>query len=257
MKVVILAGGFGTRLNEYTDAIPKPMVPINDVPILIHIMECYARYGYTDFIIALGYKQAVVKEYFWNFRCQMSDFTVNLGDGSVGILEAAPRDWNVSLIDTGLNTSTGGRLKRLAPLLYKETNFMFTYGDGLCNVDIEALEHFHCSHGRAVTMTAVRPKARFGELDFEGGGSKVKSFVEKPQLTKGWINGGFFVAKTEFLDLIDGDDVMFEKEPLEIAASTGNLEAYFHEGFWQCMDNKKDKDLLEALALQHPYPWMA
>ncbi len=252
MKVVILAGGFGTRLGEYTHKIPKPMVQIGGRPILFHIMKHYAFYDKKDFIIALGYKSEFIKDYFLNFCSRQSDFTVNLNSGIITTHNRGKYDWNVTLIDTGLNTMTGGRLKRLTSYI-KDSTFMVTYGDGLSDVNINSLLKFHTDHGKMVTMTGVRPSARFGEIQTEK--NKVLSFKEKPQLQKGWISGGFFVFKKTFLDLIDDDSVMFEKEPMEKVVEMGELMVFKHEGFWQCMDNKRDHEVLESLWEKNKAPW--
>mgnify|MGYP003341732048 CR=1 FL=1 len=242
MKVVILAGGFGTRLSEYTDLIPKPMVSIGGKPIIWHIMNSYSIFNYNDFYIALGYKAEVIKEFFYNYHSLNTDFSINLATGKSKFIESETLDWNVTMIDTGIDTMTGGRLKKLKSHVGDET-FMLTYGDGVANIDIEKLVKFHKSHGKLVTLSAVRPAARFGELELDD--SKVISFQEKPQLAEGWINGGFFVIEPEFLDYIEGDDTMLEREPLEKASLAGEVMAYKHHGFWHCMDSKRDKDILE------------
>ena len=244
MKVIILAGGFGSRLSEYTDAIPKPMVPVGGKPILWHIMNRYAKFGFKDFGVALGYKAEIVKNYFANYKAVNSDFTVDLSSGRIESLNKVDVDWRVTLVDTGLNTKTGGRIKQMKNFINGET-FMVTYGDGIANIDIDELLLFHRSHGKLVTMTAARPTARFGELQLDG--NVVKRFEEKPQLGEGWINGGFFVIEPKFLDFINGDEIMLEREPLEKAAALGQLMAFRHEGFWQCMDTKRDNEILEEL----------
>ena len=231
MKTVILAGGFGTRLSEYTDTIPKPMVQIGSKPILHHIMEFYASYGHKDFYVALGYKGDVIKKYFQNIN----------------------NDWKINLIDTGQNSMTGGRLKRLQKNIGKET-FMLTYGDGLSNININDLISFHKSHGKMVTISAVRPPARFGALKLKD--SEVVSFKEKSQLTESWINGGFFVIEPKFFDMLLNDQTVLEKEPLEKVASMKELAAFRHEGFWQCMDHKLDKDLLDQMVKEKKAPWI-
>ena len=252
MKVIILAGGFGTRLSEYTDTIPKPMVTVGGRPIIWHIMQTFASYGHKDFLLGLGYKAETLKEYFLNYKALNSDFKVDLASGDVTPLEVEPIDWNVTLVDTGLDSMTGGRVKRLAPLLDNEP-FMVTYGDGVANVDVEALVDFHKGHGKMITVTAVHPGARFGELEIDN--DQIKSFKEKPQTGNGWINGGYFVVQPEFLDLIDGDDSVLEREPLETAAAMGEMMAYKHDGFWQCMDTKRDRDHLEELWASGEAPW--
>lgn len=252
MKVIILAGGFGTRISEYTETIPKPMVPIGGRPILWHIMKTYASQGHKDFMVALGYKSHVIKEYFLNYRALNSDFTVNLADGTLIPHQKDDVDWSVSLFDTGEQTMTGGRVKRLQEYIGNE-RCMLTYGDGLADIDLNALEAFHIQHGKMVTVSSVRPAARFGELDLNE--DRVVSFQEKPQLQNGWINGGFFVIEPAFFELIDGDATMLEREPLERAASAGELMAYRHEGFWHCMDTKRDNDLLQAMWSKKAAPW--
>ena len=242
MKVVILAGGFGTRLSEYTEVVPKPMVSIGGLPMLKHIMNRYAHFDHKDFYLALGYKADLIKDYFINYRSLKSDFTVDLSTGIVEHHKQEITDWKVTLVDTGLGSMTGGRVKRLQSFIGNEP-FMLTYGDGLADIDLDALLSFHRSHGKMVTVTAVRPSARFGELIIDNG--QVMSFMEKPQIAKGWINGGYFVIQPEFLDLISGDSTILEREPLEAASSLGELMAYKHDGFWQCMDTKRDKDFLE------------
>jgi glucose-1-phosphate cytidylyltransferase len=253
MKVVILAGGFGTRLAEYTNVVPKPMVEIGGRPILWHIMSIYASHGYNEFVIALGYKGDMIKEYFLNYYSLNSDFTVDLKNGNVEHLHKKPVDWKVTLIDTGLNTMTGGRLKRLKEYVGNET-FMLTYGDGVANVNIKELAEFHKHHGKMATVTAVHPAARFGELVVSGD-QHVMSFKEKPQTTQGWINGGFFVLEPEFLDLIDSDSTVLEEAPLEKAATMGELKCYHHESFWQCMDTVRDRNLLEDMWKNNTAPW--
>ena len=242
MKVIILAGGFGTRLAEYTDTIPKPMVPIGGLPIIWHIMQLFSSYGHKDFYVALGYKADIIKEYFLNYRTLNADFTVDMGTGEINIHQMKNVDWKVTLIDTGINSLTGGRVKRMQPFVGSDT-IMLTYGDGLSNVNINELIKFHKSHGKLVTVTAVHPGARFGELVMEN--NKVTAFEEKPQTGQGWINGGFFVIEPGFFDFIEDDYSILEQKPLETAAKMGELMAYRHEGFWQCMDTKRDRDNLE------------
>ena len=244
MKVILLAGGFGTRLAEYTDVIPKPMVPIGGKPILWHIMKTYAHFGHKDFYVALGYKAEVIKEYFLNYRALNSDFTVDLSSGTVKPHQVDAVDWKVTLVNTGEKSMTGGRVKRMQSFIGNET-CMLTYGDGVADIDLDALLAFHKSHGKMVTVSAVRPTARFGELSLDNG--QVISFKEKPQLHEGWINGGYFVVEPEFFELIAGDETLLEREPLEQATKLGELMAYCHDGFWHCMDTKRDHDLLESL----------
>ncbi|MBF0427587.1 MAG: glucose-1-phosphate cytidylyltransferase [Magnetococcales bacterium] len=252
MKVILLAGGFGTRLAEYTDVIPKPMVTVGGKPILWHIMQIYARFGHKDFYVALGYKSEVIKDYFLRYRSLNSDFTVDLGTGDVTPYQIDHVDWRVTLVNTGVATMTGGRVKRMQEYVGEET-CMLTYGDGLANIDVNKLLAFHRSHGKMVTVSAVRPAARFGELEMDG--DQVISFKEKPQLHEGWINGGFFVIEPAFFDLIAGDEIMLERQPMELAAAKGELMAYRHEGFWHCMDTKRDHELLESL-WKSGIPWI-
>ena len=252
MKVIILAGGFGTRLSEYTEAIPKPMVSIGGRPILWHIMNTYAHFGHNDFHLALGYKAEVIKEYFLHYRSLNADFTVDLGNGDITSHQTDEIDWKVTLVHTGLESMTGGRVKRMQPYIGNEP-FLLTYGDGVADIDINALVDFHKSHGKMVTVSAVHPGARFGELDMEG--DRVASFKEKPQTTQGWINGGYFVIEPAFFDLIDGDSTILERAPLEKAAEMGELMAFRHDGFWQCMDTKRDRDSLEEMWQEGKAPW--
>jgi len=252
MKVVILAGGYGTRLSEYTDAIPKPMVTIGGQPILWHTMNTFATFGYKDFYLALGYKSELIKEYFLHYHNLNSDFTVDLESGKTTTEQNDPIDWKVSLIDTGLNTMTGGRVKRMKQSIGNEP-FLLTYGDGVANINVNKLIEFHKSHNKMVTVTAVHPVARFGELSLDG--DQVTSFKEKPQTTQGWINGGFFVIQPEFFNLIEGDSTILEKDPLEHVAKIGELMAYRHDGFWQCMDTKRDRDSLTEMVLSGNPPW--
>jgi len=252
MKVVILAGGFGTRLSEYTESIPKPMVSVGGKPILWHIMNTYARFNHKDFYIALGYKSEVIKEYFLNYRALNSDFTVDLSNGDLIAHQQDAVDWRVTLVDTGLDSMTGGRVKRLKDFIGNEP-FLLTYGDGLADLDIDALIRFHQSHGKMATVSAVHPGARFGELDIKD--NMVISFKEKPQTTQGWINGGYFFIEPDFFDLIEGDDTVLEKEPLEQVSQMGELMSYQHDGFWQCMDTKRDRDALEELWQSDQAPW--
>jgi glucose-1-phosphate cytidylyltransferase len=252
MKVIILAGGFGTRLSEHTEVIPKPMVTIGGRPILWHIMKTYAHFGHKDFHLALGYKAEIIKEYFLNYRSLNSDFTVNLLSGEVEPIEVEDIDWKVTLVDTGFDSMTGGRVKRMKSFIGDET-FMLTYGDGVSDINIDALLKFHKSHGKMVTVSAVHPGARFGELEIHK--QQVISFKEKPQLTKGWINGGYFVCEPQFFDFIVGDQTILEHDPLEKVAAMGELMAYHHDGYWQCMDTKRDRDNLEELWESSKAPW--
>ena len=252
MKVVILAGGFGTRLSEYTESIPKPMVTVGGKPILWHIMNTYAKFEYKDFYVALGYKADVIKEYFLNYRTLNSNITVDLSNGGIVAHQQDTVNWKVTLVDTGLNSMTGGRVKRMQNFIGNET-FLLTYGDGLADIDIAALVKFHESHGKMVTISAVHPGARFGELGLDG--NIVTSFKEKPQVTQGWINGGYFVINPEFFNLIQDDSTILEKEPLERVAEMGELMSYQHNGFWQCMDTKRDRVSLEELWQTGNAPW--
>jgi glucose-1-phosphate cytidylyltransferase len=252
MKVVILAGGLGTRLSEETESRPKPMVTIGGRPILWHIMKHYGQAGFSEFVVALGYKSEVVKRYFMDYVDLNGRLTLSLKDRVIERYDTHPEDWTVDLVDTGLETATGGRLKRLSGIL-SSGPFMMTYGDGVSNVDVRALLEFHRSHGRLATVTVVRPPARFGSLEFEG--DRVSRFIEKPQLGEGWINGGFFVLEPRVLDYLSTDDVAFERQPLERLAADGELMAYRHEGFWQSMDTLRDKRLLEGLWEGGSAPW--
>jgi len=251
MKVIILAGGFGSRLSEYTTLIPKPMVPIGNKPILWHIMQRYAKFQHKDFYIALGYKAEVIKDYFLNYQEHNSDFTINLASGEIDIHHTESVDWSITLVNTGDNTMTGGRVKRLQSFIGNET-CMLTYGDGVSDINLDELLKFHRSHGKMITVSAVRPSARFGELELDD--NKVKTFKEKPQLHDGWINGGFFVFEPDFFNLISNDSILLEREPLELASKAGQLMAYRHEGFWHCMDTKRDQELLE-LIWKKGAPW--
>ncbi len=252
MKVAILAGGVGTRLAEETVVKPKPMVEIGGRPILWHIMMHYAHFGYNDFAIALGYKGEYIKQYMRDYASLHGSMRVNLKSGQVKSYDDLHLDWNVDLIDTGTDTLTGGRIKRLKPYLNNE-RFMLTWGDGVSTVDLHKLLAFHKSHGKLATVTAVRPTARFGHLVFEG--NAVKEFNEKPQTAEGWINGAFFVLEPQVLDYIEGDATQFENAPMEGLARDGQLMAYKHDGFWQCMDTLRDKKLLEDLWQAGKAPW--
>jgi glucose-1-phosphate cytidylyltransferase len=255
MKVAILAGGLGSRISEETEIKPKPMVEIGGRPILWHIMKHYAHHGFDDFTIALGYKGEVIKRYMVDYASLHPDLTVGLRDGSVtrngNGNGASADDWTVHLIDTGPDTATGGRIKRLAPHLGDGT-FMLTWGDGVSNIDLKRLLAFHRAHGKLATLTAVRPPARFGHLDLDG--DQITEFSEKPQIGEGWINGAFFVLEPEVFDYIDGDATQWEREPLEGLARDGQLMAYRHDDFWQCMDTLRDKKLLEEL-WNNGAPW--
>ena len=255
MKVAILAGGIGSRLSEETESKPKPMVEVGGKPILWHIMMIYAEFGLRDFVVALGYKGEVIKKYVVDYCSLNSNLRVDLRTGSVQRSEeGASPDWSVDLVDTGIATETGGRVKRLQPYIGNET-FMLTWGDGVADIDLDALLRFHRSHGRLATLTAVRPPARFGHLDLDG--NRVGEFSEKPQTAEGWINGAFFVLEPGVFDYIDGDETSFERGPLARLARDGQLMAYRHESFWQCMDTVRDRKLLEELWASGNPPWRA
>ena len=252
MKVMILAGGVGSRLAEETPIRPKPMVEIGGLPILWHIMSHYAHFGYDEFVVALGYKGEEIKRYFAD-RCSLvGDLEVDLGQGSVTARGGARPAWLIDLIETGAETQTGGRIKRLQPHAGDGT-FMLTWGDGVSDIDIDALVQFHRRHGKLCTMTAVRPPARFGHLELDG--DRISEFSEKPQTGEGWINGAFFVCEPAVFDYIDGDTTAWEREPLERLAKDGQLMAYRHEAFWQCMDTLRDKQHLQALWESGQAPW--
>jgi glucose-1-phosphate cytidylyltransferase len=253
MKVIILAGGFGTRLAEFTESVPKPIVPIGNKPILWHIMKSYEYFGYKDFYVALGYKAAVIKEYFLHYRTLNSDFTADLNTGMIDSHQLDEVDWRVTLVETGLKSMTGGRLKRMQQYIGNET-CLLAYGDGLSNVNLKKLVQFHKKHGKMVTVTAVHPISRFGELEIQD--NKVISFQEKPQTKNDWINGGYFVIEPEFFDFIEGDSTILEQEPLKKVAEIGQLMAYKHEGFWQCMDTRRDRDALESMWNSGHAPWL-
>jgi glucose-1-phosphate cytidylyltransferase len=252
MKVAILAGGAGSRLAEETKVRPKPMVEIGGYPIIWHIMRHYFHYGHKEFVIALGYKGDVIKEYMRTYCENHANMRVNFRTGEVEVQNSHDLDWSVELIETGQQTLTGGRIKRLAPHLGNET-FMLTWGDGVSNVDLDKLVEFHRSHGKLATVTAVRPPARYGHMTFDG--DRVVSFDEKSQAHEGWINGAFFVLEPGVFDYIDGDDVMWEHEPMRRLAADGQLMAYKHDSFWQCMDTLREKYLLENLWQSGNCPW--
>jgi glucose-1-phosphate cytidylyltransferase len=257
MRVVILAGGLGTRLSEETSARPKPMVEIGGRPLLWHLLRTYAAAGFDDFVIALGYKQEVIKDYFRSLHAVRNDLVIDVRSGQMTVRtrpsEPFTDSWKLHLVDTGLATQTGGRLLRLRELLAGEP-FLCTYGDGLASIDIRSLVRIHREGGRAATLTAVRPPARFGGLELEG--DRVVSFVEKPQLSEGWINGGFFVFEPAVLDRITNDATLLEHEPLSGLARDGQLSVFRHEGFWQPMDTLRDKRLLEELWASGAAPWV-
>jgi glucose-1-phosphate cytidylyltransferase len=252
MKVAILAGGLGSRLQEETVIKPKPMVEIGGYPILWHIMKIYAYYGFKEFVIALGYKGEVIKEYFLNYRILVNSMTIDLGSGETSIHDGHQEDWKIHLLETGLNTQIGGRVKRISQFIGNEP-FMLTYGDGVADINVKELLDFHRDHKKLATVTAVRPPARFGNITFDG--DLVTQFLEKPQTDQGWVNGGFFVLEPGVADYIEGDDVVFELEPLEQLSRDGELVAYRHYGFWQCMDTLRDVRLLEGLWQNNQAPW--
>ena len=252
MKVAILAGGLGSRLSEETQSKPKPMVEIGGKPILWHIMKLYSHYKFNEFVIGLGYKGEYIKRYMIDYCALSGDLTVDLRSNSVRNSGVATTDWVVDLIDTGIPTQTGGRIKRLAPYLGNET-FMLTWGDGVSDIDLDKLLAFHRAHGKLATLTAVRPTARFGHLELDG--QRVAEFSEKPQTREGWINGAFFVLEPGIFDYIDDDLTHFEKAPLERLAADGQLMAYRHESFWHCMDTIRDKINLESLWDSGNAPW--
>lgn len=252
MKVAILAGGVGSRLAEETSIRPKPMVEIGGKPILWHIMMHYAYHGFKHFVIALGYKGECIKKYMVDYCSLNSNLTVKLDTGKVKINGGYTPDWTVDLVDTGIATLTGGRIKRLAPYLGNET-FMLTWGDGVSDVNLHELLTFHRSHGKLATLTAVRPPARFGHLDLQD--DRITEFSEKPQTREGWINGAFFVLEPGVFDYIAGDDTQWEREPLERLARDGQLMAYKHHSFWQCMDTLRDKVFLENIWQKGQAPW--
>ncbi|HET7669513.1 MAG TPA: glucose-1-phosphate cytidylyltransferase [Burkholderiales bacterium] len=252
MKCVILAGGLGTRISEESIVKPKPMIEIGAKPIIWHIMKIYSSQGVDEFIVCLGYKGYVIKEYFANYFLHMSDVTIDMRDNKMQVHQKSAEPWKVTLVETGESTQTGGRLKRVAPYLGSE-DFCFTYGDGVADVDLKALIAFHKAEKAKATLTAVQPPGRFGALVLEG--SRVTSFQEKPKGDGGWINGGFFVCKPAVLDLIGGDDTVWERDPLEAMARERSLAAYFHRGFWQPMDTLRDKNHLEELWASGRAPW--
>src|SRR3990167_3940328 len=246
MKTVILCGGLGTRLSEETVVKPKPMVHIGGLPILWHIMKIYAHFNENDFVLALGYKAEIIKEYFLNFYTLNSDFKVNLKVGKIELIKEHYLDWDISLIDTGLASLTGGRLHRLESFLKPTGTFMLTYGDGVADVNIKELLAFHKKHGKIATVTAVRPPSRFGAIKVNGD-NLVDTFAEKPQMGEGWINGGFFVFEPEIFNYVSSDDTILEREPLEQLAQDNQLMAFKHDGSWQCMDTIRDREFLEQL----------
>ncbi len=253
MKAIILAGGLGTRLSEETGLRPKPMVEIGVRPILWHIMKLYAHYGITDFIVCCGYKGYVIKEYFANYFLHMSDVTFDLGANAMTVHQSVAEPWKVTLVDTGDDTGTGGRLRRVRQYIEGDDAFCMTYGDGVSDVNITELIEFHKSHGKDVTLTSVQPQARFGALKLEG--NHVRAFQEKPQDEGGWSNGGYFVLNPRVLDEVKDDSWMFEREPMEALVSKGQVQAFIHRGFWHAMDTLRDKHLLEDLWAKGNAPW--
>lgn len=254
MKAVILAGGLGTRISEETHLRPKPMIEIGGKPILWHVMKIYSSHGINDFIICCGYKGYIIKEYFANYFLHMSDVTFDMKDNTIKVHEKNAEPWRVTLIDTGENTQTGGRLKRIKPYIEDQESFCFTYGDGLSDVNIGELVDFHKSHGKLATVTAVQPPGRYGALNISNK-SLVTSFSEKPRGDGGSINGGFFVISPKAIDYIEGDSTPWEQKPLEKLANESQLHAYFHDGFWQPMDTLREKNMLEELWQQGSAPW--
>lgn len=252
MKVLLLAGGFGTRLSEETDIRPKPMAEIGGKPILWHIMKGYSHYGFNEFIILLGYKGYYIKEYFANYFLHQSDVSIDLSTNEMEVHNNTSEPWKVTLLDTGTDTMTGGRIKRAKDFIGNEP-FLLTYGDGVSDIDLKKLLDFHQEHGRYITMTAVQPEGRFGALETEG--NRVESFMEKPRGDGNWINGGFFVCQPEVLNYIDGDKTVFEQEPLQRLAKEGQLYNYRHHGFWKCMDTLRDKNSLNELWVGGQAKW--
>ena len=252
MKVGILAGGLGTRLSEETVVKPKPMVEIGGKPLLWHIMRSFADYGFTEFVIALGYKGELIKDYFINYRKRTCNLTVRLSTGDLMVHNGHSEDWTIHLLDTGVKTQTGGRVKRISQYIGREP-FLLTYGDGVSNVNMHKLVEFHRSQKKIATITAVRPPARFGDLTFDG--EMVSAFAEKPQTGEGWINGGFFVLEPEIVNYIDNDDTSFESTPMERLTRENQLMAYRHNDFWQCMDTLRDVHLLENMWASGNIPW--
>lgn len=255
MKVVILAGGFGTRISEESHLRPKPMIEIGERPILWHIMKLYSHYGYDDFVICLGYKGYMIKEFFADYYLHTSDVTFDFKDNNKMIIHnniAEP--WKVTLVDTGLETMTGGRIKKIQKYIGNDT-FMLTYGDGVSDIDIRELEEYHHNSGKHLTLTAIQPGGRFGVLDIDDKSSSVKSFSEKSKEDGGWINGGFMVVNPIVFEYIDDNATIFEKEPLEMLAKEGQIAAYKHDRFWQCMDTQRDKGILEKLWKDNTAPW--
>ena len=254
MKTVILCGGFGSRLGEITQLLPKPLITVGEQPLLWHIMKIYAKFGHNDFLLTLGYKGAEIKRYFMNYYAQSSDIRIDIGKDTVEYLQKPKDNWIIDLIDTGAGTLTGGRLHRVENQLRSEGTFMLTYGDGVANVDIERLLEFHHSHGKIATVTAVRPTSRFGSMSINRN-MKVSSFREKQQADEGWINGGFFVFEPRIFDYLKGDSTVLEGETMDRLVTDGELMAFRHEGFWQCMDTIRERQFLESLWASEDAPW--
>jgi glucose-1-phosphate cytidylyltransferase len=252
MKVLILAGGFGTRLSEETDIRPKPMADIGGKPIIWHIMKGYSHYGFNEFVVLLGYKGYYIKEYFANYFLHQSDVTIDLTNNGMEVHNNTSEPWKVTLLETGQNTMTGGRIKRAQKFIGNDS-FLLTYGDGVSDVDFSELITFHKKHGKLITMTAVQPEGRFGALETTG--DQVESFLEKPKGDGSWINGGFFVCQPEVLNYIQDDQTVFEQDPLQTLARDGQLYNYKHDGFWKCMDTLRDKKVLNELWEQKRAPW--
>lgn len=253
MKVLLLAGGFGTRISEETSIKPKPMIEIGGMPILWHIMKLYSQHGMNEFIVLLGYKGYVIKEYFFNYFLHQSDVTIDLGSNKMEVHNNSSEPWKVTLLETGIKTMTGGRIKRAAKHIGNEP-FLLTYGDGVADINVKESIDFHKSHGKLITMTSVQPAGRFGALDIDES-NQVSNFIEKPKGEGKWINGGFFVCEPSVLNYIDGDETIFERNPLENLAKEGELYTYKHHGFWQCMDTLRDKNYLNELWDTNKAPW--
>jgi glucose-1-phosphate cytidylyltransferase len=259
MKTVILCGGYGTRIREVAENLPKPMIPVGDRPILWHIMKYYAQFGHSDFVLCLGYKSEVIKNYFLNYGVQPTDLNITLG----GVIPPIPRvhtpedGWSITLAETGLNAMTGARLKRIKNHIGKDEHFMLTYGDGVGDVDIDALLKFHLSHGKIATVTGVHPPGRFGELDYDQNTKQVAGFNEKPQVSGGRINGGFFVFRREIFDYLSDDEgLVLEQEPIRKLVADGELQVFEHDGFWQPMDTSREYSLLNDMYLKNQAPWV-
>ncbi|WP_316826377.1 glucose-1-phosphate cytidylyltransferase [Pedobacter miscanthi] len=260
MKTVILCGGYGTRIRDVADDIPKPMIPVGGKPIIWHIMKTYAHYGYADFVLCMGYKSEVIKDFFINYELRSSDVTIRLGKKSEQIISEANHEedgWEITLAETGIKAMTGARVKRIKKYIGNDPYFMLTYGDGVGDIDIESLVAFHKSHGKMVTLTGVRPPGRFGELGIADDGSTITGFNEKPQASGGWINGGYFVCNNEFLDILsDAEDLVLEQEPMKKLVELGELKVYEHDSFWQPMDTSREYTLLNELYNNNQAPWV-